>query len=82
MQICHCVECGGSTIGLGSTSVDVVLNKSNHCDKCYHTHTEKQNFFFCSKECFLNHMKKVVEGTAKIDWTDYSQYVRPMPVPK
>jgi hypothetical protein len=80
MQIIHCVECGGSDIRLGSTSVDIVLNKHNHCDKCYKSHTEKQTFFFCSEDCFLKHMKKVVEGTAKIEWRDYSQFIKPMPV--
>jgi endogenous inhibitor of DNA gyrase (YacG/DUF329 family) len=72
MQIVNCVECGGSTIGLGSTSVNVVLNRSNHCDKCHNTHADRREFFFCSEECFHKYLQKVADGTAKIEWTDYA----------
>ena len=54
MTIIGCKSCGDSHIGLGNVYVDVTLSKSQCCDKCRRSDTEKQNYFFCSLKCFYN----------------------------
>ena len=70
MQLSHCEYCGGTTIELNSVSVSVELKKSNACDKCYHSHTQTQNHFFCSMGCFLAYMKDVSDGRTTIRWNE------------
>lgn len=64
MQILRCKECGGETIGLDETAVNVEFTKSHHCDKCYHSHEEITRYFFCSTQCFHCYIRKVVNGAA------------------
>ena len=85
MQFVHCNECGGSGIGLESVSVDVVLSKHHHCDKCYHGHEEKQTYFFCSEKCFHAYLLKVAEGKVQLKFKLYDkltgQSTEPLPPP-
>lgn len=73
LQTIHCNQCGGSSIGLESVSVNVVLSKYHHCDKCHHGHDEKQTYFFCSELCFHNYLLRVVDGEAKLEFKIYDQ---------
>ena len=71
MQIVHCDHCGGSSIGLDTVFVDVNLKKSRWCEKCRKTDTETTLYFFCSLSCFIEYMKKVDAGDAKIEFDRY-----------
>jgi hypothetical protein len=63
MQIVHCKNCNESTIGFGTTSVNVTFKKHKQpCDKCNHTDTEEQNHFFCSDTCFFDYIKRISDG--------------------
>lgn len=73
MQIVHCNECGGDTIGLNSISVDVSLKEHTHCDKCYHGHTNTQTYFFCSLPCFRAYIEKVMRGEAEFRFKMYDR---------
>ncbi len=73
MQIIYCNECGGSNIDLESVSVNVVLSKQHHCDKCYHNHEEKQTYFFCSEKCFHTYLSRVAEGKAQLKFKLYDK---------
>ena len=73
MQIIHCNECGGDNIALESVSVDVNLSMHHHCDKCYHSHEEKQTYFFCSLACFIAYVNKVAQGKAEFRFKTYDQ---------
>lgn len=68
MEVIHCKNCGGSTIPFGVVSVNVTLSKSQWCQSCYHTDTEKQDYFFCSEQCFHAFMLLVVNGEKEIKW--------------
>lgn len=71
MQIISCDECGQSSIPLDSVSVDVNLNKSHFCDKCYRSHTEKTHYFFCSLACFLEYCWKVTREEKTFEFDRY-----------
>lgn len=72
MQVIHCANCNGSSIGLGTVSVDVTFSKHSHaCEHCNSTKTETQHTFFCSTACFYAYMLKVVNGEAEMKWKDY-----------
>jgi hypothetical protein len=68
MTIIKCKNCGKSDVPFGETSVDITLKQSKFCDHCYKTDTEKQSYFFCSEGCFLEYMKKVLDGTEVLTW--------------
>lgn len=70
MQLIHCKTCKGTTIGLGNVSVDVTLSKSDYCEHCRECKTEKQNYFFCSTNCYLQYLKEVVCGKAEFSWKE------------
>jgi len=69
-QLVHCKNCNGTNIGLGNVSVDVVLSKSDYCEHCREMKTQKQNYFFCSTECYFQYLEKVVCGEAEFSWKD------------
>lgn len=73
MQIVNCNECGGSSIGLDSISVNVNLEQHTHCDKCYHGHTATQTYFFCSLPCFREYVNKVARGEAEFRFKTYDR---------
>jgi hypothetical protein len=70
MQVIRCETCGGDTIPLGGISVDLTLNKSEFCNHCYRTKTDKQEHFFCSLLCFHEYMLKLVNGETELKWKE------------
>lgn len=70
VQTVHCVQCGGSSIPIGSVSVNIVLSKSAWCEHCYNSKTDNQHTFFCSTQCFHAYLLKVVNGEAEIKWKE------------
>ena len=68
MQISNCEHCGKTDIGFDCVSVSVELSKSNHCDKCYQLHTDKQYHFFCSLNCFREYMKDQLARNTFFEW--------------
>ena len=70
MQIIRCTECGNENIPMGVVSVDVNLSKSTWCEHCYESKRETQHHFFCTVGCLVEYMKKVLDGQAKLEWTD------------
>lgn len=73
MQEICCDECGGSSIGLEAIAVNVELVKHEWCDKCYHGNDQKTHYFFCSQECFLEYLQKVVREERKFDFERYKR---------
>jgi len=80
MQLVHCDQCNGTTIGLDSVAVDVNLNKSNACEKCHRTGTQTTHYFFCSEKCFHEYLKKVAEGEAEFKFDRFADCVRHIPI--
>lgn len=76
MQLVHCDNCNGTTIGLGSVSVNVELNKSHHCDKCCNVKTEITHYFFCCEGCFLTYIQKVVQDKASFKFNRHTDAVQ------
>jgi len=75
MQIITCDECGGSDIAFDAVSVNVELNKSKLCDKCYSSNTKTQRYFFCSEKCFRIYIQKVAKGESKFEWQERHAHI-------
>ncbi len=71
VQIVPCENCGGTHIGLGEVSVNVVLSKGFACNICHHGHIDTQNHFFCSLDCFDEFIAK-----NHIEWKDSKEKIQ------
>jgi len=79
MQVICCDNCGESHIALDAVSVNVILTKMKHCDKCYNSKQEATSYFFCSEDCFGTYIRKVVEKQAEFNFDRY-KHVGPIDV--
>lgn len=71
MQIILCENCKQSSIPFGQVSVDIDLKKSEKCcEHCNSTKNEAQHYFFCSMNCFMEYMRKVIEGKKTFKWKE------------
>lgn len=68
MKIVRCDYCGSDLIKSNAISVNVELNKHQHCEKCHQSVEEKTLYFFCSEECFHCYLTKVVNGQASFSF--------------
>jgi len=67
IQIVKCKNCSGTSIPIGSISVNVVLTKGSYCEHCHESKHKSQNYFFCSVKCFY----EFVDNTYKcISWKE------------
>jgi hypothetical protein len=57
LQTIGCKNCGKQSLGLNSTWVDVTLTQTKWCEHCRNSKDFKQNYFFCSVECFNQYVK-------------------------
>jgi len=71
MQVVCCDNCGNSHIALDAVSVNVLLTKMKHCDKCYNSKEQVTSYFFCSEDCFSTYIRKVVEKKAEFKFDRY-----------
>ena len=70
LQIIECENCRKSSIPLDAISVNVNFNKSSWCDSCNQSKSETQSYFFCTKDCFLKFIDKVVGGQKEFKWKE------------
>lgn len=73
-QLVKCRECGGSDTGIGEICVDIVLSESSWCNKCRKPNTKTKTYFFCSHNCFMKYIKKVVDGDEVFDINNETIY--------
>lgn len=52
VQTIYCKYCGGCSIPLKQTYVNVSFITSENCDRCRRSHDESTTEFFCSVKCF------------------------------
>jgi hypothetical protein len=66
MEIIGCKNCGKEHIPMDEISVNVIFMKHSWCKECYQTNTVKQEYFFCSPDCFQKYIKNnVLEWDSK-----------------
>ncbi len=71
IEIVRCENCGNADLPFDSISVTVTLNKHvKPCQHCCHTRTETQDYFFCSRNCFLDYNAKVLLGEKSYVWRE------------
>ena len=70
MQVINCKQCGNSSLPFGNVSVSLDLVKSNYCEHCRKSETQKQYYFFCSIGCLVEYMKQVLDGNKELKWKE------------
>ena len=62
MQGIGCKNCGNPNLGLENVWVNVTLSKATACNHCHQSHTENQDYLFCSLKCFYEYLEKYTCG--------------------
>jgi hypothetical protein len=61
LNVIHCKNCNKSSSGLNSIKVNVNLTRSYECcGSCHNRKDVEINHYFCSYECFIEHMKLII----------------------
>ena len=70
IEFVHCEQCGGTSMPFGTVSVNIELSRSKFCDECRQVHTEKQDHFFCSVNCFYEFMAEDLRtaNNRRLEW--------------
>jgi hypothetical protein len=77
MQVIHCRNCNGTSIGLNATHVNVNFEKNVRCcEHCNNTSKESKYFMFCCENCFNEYILKVANGTASFNDSEISPPVQ------